>query len=363
MQCGRRECGSKRNFLHAAVVKLSGMQKISAETPKAPIGFFKSLWKGVEAVNSHLWLLFIPVGLDIFLWFGPHVSVAEVLAPFLQTVESAIRSAQGDPSLFAPIRDFFANFNLMAVLSNLPLFPPSIMAARMPVQTPLGLPIVLQVRDPLTGSLLALAIFLGSLGLGSVYWLMAGRAITDRGWSLQSFAARWIRTVGVVFGILILIAILILAILLISLIVVGVLGLVWLEGSIFLMQLLLFGAIGILFWVVLFLVFSPHGTVLYQDGILRAMWNSIETSRWVYPLSMWVPIFFLVLNMVAIQIWALPAENDWLGILSILGNAYTGSVLVVASLIYYRDKRRWIEEVRALIQSQKAATLPPVSVS
>jgi hypothetical protein len=350
-------------FASLPVVKLAGMQKISVEPPKAPIGFFKSLWKGVEAVNSHLWLLAIPIVLDIFLWFGPHISVAEVLAPFLQMVESAFRSTQGDPALFAPFREFLVHFNLFAILSNLPLFPPSIMASRIPVQTPLGLPVVLQVQDPLSGSLLLLALFLGSIALGSSYWLIAGRAVADRGWNLQSFAARWIRTVGVMLALFVLLGLLILAFSVFGLIIASVLGVVWLQGSIFITQLLVFGGIGLLFWVVLFMVFSPHGTILYQDGILRAMWNSLETSRWIYPLSMWVPILFLILNMIAVQIWALPAETEWVGLLSILGNAYTGSVLVVASLIYYQDKRRWIEQVRALIQSQKAASVPPLSTS
>jgi hypothetical protein len=337
------------------------MLKPSFEAPKAPIGFFKSLWKGVEAVNSHLWLLVIPVVLDLFLWLGPRVSVAGVLYPWVAMMETALRSVQSDASFLVPLRQFVADFNLFKLLANLPLFPPSVMADRMPTQSPLGVPTSIQVQDPLVALVFAAALVAGSLVLGALYWAIAGESLADRRRNARDFVRRVAQTAVAVLALILLFALIMVSGVFLSLVVSGLIGLFWLEGSLFLLQLFVFGFIGLLFWATLFFVFAPHGTVLFQDGIGRAIWNSVETSRWIYPLSMWIPILYLILNMFALQVWALPDQTDWLCLLGVLGNAYTGSVLVMASLVYYQDKRRWIDEVRTLIQSQRAATVPPAT--
>ena len=339
------------------------MVKPGIEPPKAPIGFLSSLWKGVETVNSHLWLLAIPVLLDAFLWFGPHLTIADLSTPVLRMMESTIATAQADPTLIAQIRDFLLNLNLFSFLSFLPLFPPSIMAARVPVQTPLGQPILLSINNPFLAVVLMAGLVLGSIGIGSLYLVMAGKATGGGGWSAQSTASRWIRTVIVMLTLLIVFGVLLISAFLFGMMVFSLVGILWLSGAVLIMRLLVFAVGGLFLWLVIFLIFSPHGTVLYADGILRAMWNSMETARWIYPMSMWIPILILILNMFVTSVWTLTADNDWAGILSVLGNAYTSSVLVTASLVYYRDKRRWIEEVRALIQSQRAASVPPIATS
>jgi hypothetical protein len=337
------------------------MLKTGIETPKAPIGFLRSLWKGVEAVNAHLWLLLIPVGLDAFLWLGPRLSIAGLAYPWLAMLESTLRSAQNDTSFLIPLRQILADFNLFKLLSNLPLFPPSLMVDYMPTQSPLGAPVIYPVQDSLTALGLTLALVLASLFLGSGYWVMAGAALSGRSIRARDLFLRWLRTVAAVFLLLILSVCILVGGFFLSLMVSSLIGIFWVEGSIFLMQLFLFAFFGLLFWLVLFVVFTPHGIILHQDGILRAVWNSVETSRWIYPLSMWIPILYLILNMLLLGIWSLPAQTDWLCALGVLGNAYTGSVLVMASLIYYQDKRRWIDEVRILIQSHKAESLPPTT--
>lgn len=343
------------------MVKSIIMQKSGIESPKVPIGFLSSLWKGIEVVNSHPGLLLIPILLDVLLWFGPHLSILRIMNSVLGVMGSTIGSAQIDPSFMAFSQSFFTNFNLLSFLSFLPLFPPSIMAARMPITTPLGSPIILQINNPAVCVGLAAGLIVISIGLGSIYWVAAGSAMVDQRWTPRETAVRWARTAGIMLVLFLSIALALIVSLFIVLSFNRLISFFWPSGTAFLFQLFLFAMGGILFWLVLFLIFSPHGIVLYQDGFLQAMWNSIETARWIYPLSMWIPILLLGVNVITNNIWSLPDEKDWICILSLLGNAYTSSVLVTASFAYYQDKRRWIGEVRALMQSQRTAKPPPAS--
>jgi hypothetical protein len=337
------------------------MLKSGIEAPKAPIGFLASLWKGVGAVNSHPVLLLIPVLLDALLWFGPHLSILNIITPALRAMGSAVTSVQADPAILEFLRDYFTGFNLFTFLSFLPLFPPSIMAARMPSATPLGPPINVQISDPAVCIVTAASLVVFSICLGSIYWVAAGSATVEQRWTVREITSRWARTTGNMLVLVISFAIALLVALFVIFTFNQLISLFWPAGAALLIQLFLFAVGGIFFWLVLFMVFTPHGTVLFQDGLLRAIWNSIETARWIYPLSMWIPILMLVLNVIATSIWSLPDEKDWISVLSVLGNAYTSSVLVTASFVYYRDKRRWIGEVRALMQSQRATDTPPNS--
>jgi hypothetical protein len=117
-----------------------------------------------------------------------------------------------------------------------------------------------------------------------------------------------------------------------------------------------------LFWIVLFFMFSMHGTVLFRDDLLPAIWNSVNTSRWMYPLSIWIPILLVMVYFLSSAVWSLAPDDSWAGAVGVLGNAYTSSVVVVASMAYYVDKRRWITEVQAYLKARWAEKNPPGAV-
>jgi hypothetical protein len=331
------------------------MEKNEIEGPKPPIGFLSSLWRGVETVNSHPDLLIIPILLDALLWFGPRLSINELISPLLQSLQSAVVANGGDPSNMVAIRQWASSFNLLSFLSFLPLYPPSLMAFRAPAQSPLGLPEVVQINNPLSLVALAAGFFLLSILIGSIYWVEAGRAALEKAMPLREIPGRLIRAVTVMLTLSFTLGIFVFGLLMIVIFFGSLLALVWPSGIALFLQLIFFMGGGSIFWIFLFVVFSVHGAILHRDNLLRSIWNSIETSRWMYPLSMWIPILLIGLYLLTINIWSLPKDNNWIGFLAVLGNAYTGSVLVTASIAYYREKRRWIEEIRSLLQSRGIA--------
>ena len=348
------------------------MEKIAIDGPKMPIGFLSSLWRGIEIVNANPWILILPVLLDAFLWFGPQLSVFTLAAPVFDWMAS---NAAGDPaSLLAVdlLRQSIEHYNLFSLLSFIPMFPPSVLADTViplfstgvaagtaSVRTPLGIPVVFPVAGGLEFLLLAMGLPLSSILIGSAYWVMAGRTTQKASWPIRESIVRWGRTVAVVGILCVSFIILIVGFGFPILFVIWMIGLVSQEIGIILSQMVVFLGGSFLFWMVLFFMFSAHGTVLFADDIRSAIWNSVNTSRWMYPLSIWMPSLLLMAYFLSTLVWSLAPDDTWAGALGVLGNAYTSSIVVAASMVYYIDKRRWIAEVRTYLQSRVADKNPP----
>jgi hypothetical protein len=335
------------------------MEKIAVDGPKTPIGFLSSLWKGVEFVNANPGVLFIPVIMDSFLWLGPHLSVQNLMKPFIDSLTYTTVTNAANATIIDALNLAAEKFNLFSVLAFLPFFPPSLMAGVAPDQNPFGNPVVVPVANGFLALLLFAGLFATSLLIGSGYWVWAGRATQSAPWKAADAFGRWVRTILVMVllcgaFLILLLAFLIPGIILISLITMLIPG----VGSVLLQLFYLLGG-GFIFWVLLFIMFSMHGTVLYRDNILASVWNSINTSRWMYPISIWIPLLLILLNFLTASIWSLAPDGNWAGMVGIVGNAYTSSVVVVASMAYYMDKRRWIDEVRIFLQTRTAGKIPP----
>jgi len=335
------------------------MDKIMIDGPKAPIGFFSSVWKGIEYVNAHPGVIIIPVLLDAFLWFGPHLSIYTLVNPIIHSITSAALSNPANATMIDALKQAAEHFNLFSLLAFIPLVPPSLMSGAIPDQTPFGNPVVLPVANWLEVILLAAGLILLSLWIGSLYLVLAGGAARNESWSLRDALGRWARTALVMFllcaSFFLLIVVFIIPILfLLSLVTVASPGI----GAI-LSQLFFFLGGGFMFWIILFFMFSMHGTVLYRDGMMAAVWNSVNTSRWMYPVSIWISLLMILLNFLTSSVWSLAPDNSWAGAVGVVGSAYTSSVIVMASMAYYIDKRRWIDEVRTYLQTRMAGKTPP----
>jgi hypothetical protein len=335
------------------------MNKIAVDGPKPPIGFLSSLWKGIEFVNMHPGILFVPVLIDAFLWFGPHLSLLALVNPLLDSVNTTLAANQFTPAMMDTLRQAVQQYNFFSLLALIPLFPPSLMAGSAPTLTPLGNPIIIAVASWWEAAGIAPLLIAGSLLFGSLYWVIAGKSTQPGGWTPGEWLGRWARTVIVMLLLGVSFLVILLGIGLPVLFIISMVGLVSVNAAGILSQLFFFLGGGLLFWVLLFFMFSIHGIILYRDGILQSIRNSVVTSRWLYPLSIWIPILLILLQYLASTVWALAGDANWTGAVGILGNAYTSSVVVAGSMAYYIDKRRWITEIQSFLQSRGAVKTPP----
>ena len=131
------------------------LQKL--ETLPPPPGILGSLRAGFEAVSSHVVLILFPLVLDLWLWLGPRLSVDNLLHPYLRFMFDQARRGMMSPADVQRIADTqalflegLARFNLLSLLGKLLMFPigvSSLLAGTMPVATPYGQQIVLQVSS------------------------------------------------------------------------------------------------------------------------------------------------------------------------------------------------------------------------
>jgi len=336
------------------------MDKIAIDGPRPPIGFLSSLWKGIEFVNAHPGIMVVPVLIDVFLWFGPHLSLVPLINPVLTSLNTTLAANQLNPTMMDALRQAVEKYNLFSLLAFIPLFPPSLMTGAAPGQTPLGTPIVISLANWWQCLGIIPALIAVSILIGSLYWLLAGRSAQGAKWTRGDWLWRYSRTVIVMLLLCASFLILILGISIPVLFVISVIGVVSVDIASILSQLFFFLGGGFLFWVFLFFIFSVHGVILFRDGILQSIRNSVVTSRWLYPISIWIPILLLLLQYLVSMVWGLAADANWSGAVGVLGNAYTSSVIVTASMAYYIDKRRWISEIQSQLQSRMAVK-PPIT--
>ena len=73
-------------------------QPLAARRQAQPTGVIETLSAGYSAVNHHLWVLLLPILLDVFLWFGPHVSYSPLVGPAVTHATSQATPAPGGSS-------------------------------------------------------------------------------------------------------------------------------------------------------------------------------------------------------------------------------------------------------------------------
>ncbi|MBA2448513.1 MAG: hypothetical protein H0V51_10865, partial [Chloroflexi bacterium] len=73
---------------------------LARSTGSRLFGVVDTLSAGYRIVNRRPWLVLGPVALDLFLWFGPRVSVAPLIGPLLARPDLARGLGPNDAQAF-----------------------------------------------------------------------------------------------------------------------------------------------------------------------------------------------------------------------------------------------------------------------
>ena len=231
-------------------------------------------------------------------------------------------------------------FNLLSALSTIPIGIPSLMAGRMPLENPLGLISRIDVDD--AGRVLLIWIGLSGIGLviGAYYqyWIavaIAPDAELGPGWMAA------LRMVG--FGFLIFVGGLVAGITVLIAITLATLILPLLGTGVF------FLGFALLFWVAVYLIFTPHGIIRYNQGVFRSMFESFLLVRWnLLPTVGYLAMAFgayWILNLV----WNLPSPASWFSFLALAGHAFVATTLLAGSYAYYQGRRELLMAARRAV--------------
>ncbi len=306
------------------------MWQKSKEEPRYVPGLMTTLSSGFDFTTNHLWLIIIPILLDVFYWLGPRLNVRSL-------VENNIAGLQSEPSLEEAtfqVIELVSRINLFTSLSVPFIGVPALMNGAVPEATPLN-PSIMEVKSPFLWLILFIELSLLGLLLASFYLSLIGWAMNGE----QNIHRRSIGLFTISIGIT-------------SLRLLG-LGVVFLSGLLILLfPLLPLALILSLLGTNLFVAVIAAGILLVATYLSLAVPAIVLNGSRVLPaavgslrivhrnLQPTFSLLFMILVMGAGMnyLWHLADDGSWLTVVSIAGHAFVSTSFVAAFFIYYRDR-------------------------
>ena len=309
-----------------------------------PPKLFPTLLKGFNTIANHWYLILFPIFLDVFLWLGPKIRLKTLLTPVVDLMSSnmtkitppeMIETVKASQSIWDQLLN---QFNLITTLRTFPVGVPSIIARQSPILSPLGEKWVFEMTSTRwVFTAIGLLLLIGFL-LGSLYFLLISRVTATENEKL---------TVKQVFSSyaqsLVMFCLMLTVLLLISvplLMLLSVLSLINFSIG----QFFILVAVFLLLWLMLPLVFAPHGVFVLKQKALPSMLISIRLVRLFLPGTGLFVIISLLINEGMNMLWTLPEPTSWLTLVGIGGHSFIITGILAASFVYYREGLHWMQE-------------------
>ncbi len=317
-----------------------------------PLGVIDVLSGGFALIVRRPWILLLPIALDLFLWFGPAISAEPVLRPLFATMSLpeglSPEAAQGWNEFKTALVDGSGKFNVLSALTMFALGLPSLVGVIAPTSE--GLPVRapwITLNDGVFLTMLTLALALVGMLLASFFLEAVARGIRSE--SKGSLVARsfkaWLNllallALGIIALTLLMIPIMLVAVLLSALSQV-------LGGFVVLLGMTM------ILWAALYLAFALPAIFVSGLNVRQAILNSITVFR-VTPRAALTLLFLMYLIQMGFAIvWDSLLVNVWGLAFDILANAFLGSGLIAALMLFYNDRATWIVQWQA--HAQKAS--------
>ncbi len=287
------------------------------------MGVIDTLSAGYAAVNRRLWLLSIPIALDLVFWAGPRIG----LDRFTTTITLPLaapgqaESAQAMPASFNP---------LMLLAIHVPTF--------------LGRALTVGEAEAVTagaagpGAAVLLALVLIPLGLlvAGVYLTGIAQLIRKQSVSLAELQ----QSVISVWGRMLKLHVFLLAVGLgVGVPVVALLALAAAIHAVLATMVFIALQVAII-WAAIYLYFALPAVVVGEHGPIAAVRSSVQVVR----TSLWSAVgliaIILVISIGIPLVWQLLGSQPLGTLVGIVANAYVMTGLSAATLLFYYDRTR-----------------------
>jgi hypothetical protein len=151
-------------------------------------------------------------------------------------------------------------------------------------------------------------------------------------------AARWLRQSFEIWKKLLLLMIIVVGLALLSIFPLSIVMFTLSAFSAGLASLIPLLVMGMAAWIVLVCMFTPHGLVLYQMTLGRAVSTSTMIVRANFTPTVGLVVIAIAISVGTGLIWEELAADSWLRLAAIAGNAIIGTGLVMASLLFYQNR-------------------------
>ena len=306
------------------------MLQVPKDEPRRQSGIISALASGFELTTSHLWLIILPISLDIFYWLGPRLSVKGLIEQNL----AVLQGEQGLVDSLNQITRLASQFNLFTSLSIPLVGIPALMSGPIPDETPL-MPIVMEIDNSILWLFLFLelslvGILLAALYLGLIGWAMQREIALDSPSApnfILSMGVRCLRLIGL--GI---VFILILTFVLLPLLPVAFIFSL-LNNVLFVAVL----GVGFIF-VTTYLSLAVPGIILNNRRLFPAIIESIRLVHNNLRPTIGLFIVILLISTGMNYLWHFADDGSWLTLASIAGHAFVSTSLAAAIFVFYWDR-------------------------
>ncbi len=314
-----------------------------------PPNVLKSIQIGFDAITKHLVLLLFPLGLDLLLWFGPHLQIKSLIGKLILEMNNASQSFPADvaqlvqegEALWQVVAD---RINLLIALRSVPVGIFSLLPSILPLKNPFGHPILWEISNPGGAFVITLFLFMVGLILGGLYFSAVRQAAIFDEVKWRSILKDWPRV-----SLQSILLSLIWVLFFLSILVVGTCaatGMTLFSVSLRQIAVILFGIVCL--WLLFPLFFSPHGIYAQREKALRSLVSSVHLTNLTFMRTSLFIMLIILVNQGLHMVWQIAPEDSWLMLISILGNAFVTTGMLSASFVYYQEIYRWVEELKAL---------------
>ena len=323
-----------------------------------PPQLFPTLLKGFNTVAGKVYLILLPLLVDLFLWLGPKLRIYELLKPFITELSATmtriapkemLEAVEATAALYSEI---LANFNLFTAIRTLPVGVPSLLARMSTLSAPLDLVGVLETPSIRAAIGIFSALVLIGFFLGTLYFDAVARKSFE-----EPSKFSWKKIFTAYLQSLVFFLIIIVLLLMASapiLIMTSIFSLISAALAQFVLVMLLF----LVMWMALPLFFSPHGIFSLEQKAVPSILMSIRMVRFFLPGTSMFIIFCILISEGFNMLWVLPGSDSWLLALGIGGHAFVVTGLLSASFLYYRQGLKWmqfnIQRIQELKEKQES---------
>lgn len=315
----------------------------------APPRMMNAIIAGFNVVANNLFLLVLPVLIDLFLWLGPQVSIRQALKPAIDDVVRLLKQVNS-PQVASQMNvisevweQILVEFNLLGTIRTMPIGVPSLMSSMLTQSTPLGSSTVYEVPSIASAFGIWLAVILVGFLVGCFYFWMLARATAEDGGGFE--VNYFFKKVLYAFALTLSLVIGLLIIAIPALMLISVIALISPGLGDFAMMFVGF----LLIWMLLPLVFTPHAIFSGKSGLVVSAMTSVRLVRNYMPGTGLFLIVALVFSQGLNVLWRVPPSNSWMTLIGILGHAFILTAIFAASFVYFRNGLRWM-----IVSSQAA---------
>jgi hypothetical protein len=316
------------------------------------VGVIDTLSAGFDRVTKRLWLLLVPVLVDVGIWIGPRLSINKLSQAATAALPSVAELGSQYQESLELVRDWLADLgagaNLLSMLSMRALGLPSLTGTYTPkagLFTAAQRVVEVQTWPGLLGLAALLTLLSLLIGCFCLSWLAqeARDEEINIAYTLQVAGRSWVRLATLVFLGLLTVAMGIIG----ASVTYSVLAVLNPQLAWLILSVLGVGSVWITVYAGIVFFFTPSAIVLDNIGIVHSLWSSLNVVHRNFFSAI---AFILLVNIIQaglLYIWRLLAVSTVGTLVGIVGNAYVSTGLVMASFIFYRDKFvAWQEAIR-----------------